>query len=61
MDGLGAGQKGIRADIAWFRRSLFLASDSGERTHGSQGEQFRKLECWVSALEALQGLRPQAA
>ena len=61
IDGLSAGQKDIHADIAGLRRELFLESGSREHADTVQGEEFHKLERRVAALEAQQGLRPQAA
>ncbi|MDO5343331.1 MAG: hypothetical protein Q4F02_00245 [Candidatus Saccharibacteria bacterium] len=69
MDGLsggqkeiwGGGQKEIRADIAGLERRLFLEEGSRAHVDRTQGEELRKLEKRVAALEAIQGLTPRAA
>lgn len=61
MDGLSGGQKEIRADIAGLERRLFLEEGSRAHVDRTQGEELRKLEKRVAALEAIQGLTPRAA
>lgn len=61
FDRLEAGQQSIRADIAGLERRLFLEEGSRAHVDRTQGEELRKLEKRVAALEAIQGLTPRAA
>lgn len=60
FDRLEAGQQSIRADIAGLERRLFLEEGARAHVDRTQGEELRKLEKRVAALEAIQGMRPQA-